>query len=88
MPRHKDLKRIIRARMQKTGEAYTVARAHIVDNPANMKHAAHADAPASPDYAARTGRRNEIMVERTGRDWGFQECTQQQVRRRASPVSP
>ena len=29
MPRNKDLKRLVRARMQKTGEAYTAARAHI-----------------------------------------------------------
>lgn len=30
MPKDKDLKRLVRARMAKTGEAYTTARAHIV----------------------------------------------------------
>ena len=30
MPKQKDLKRVIRTRMQKTGESYTAARAHIV----------------------------------------------------------
>ena len=29
MPRNKDLKRLVRARMRKTGEAYTAALAHI-----------------------------------------------------------
>ena len=30
MPNQKDLKKIVRARMEKTGEAYTTARLHIV----------------------------------------------------------
>jgi hypothetical protein len=29
MTRDKDLKRIVRARMKKTGESYTAARAHV-----------------------------------------------------------
>ena len=33
MPRQKDLKRLVRARMKKTGEAYTAARAHILKSP-------------------------------------------------------
>lgn len=33
MPRDKDIKRIIRKRMAKTGESYTAARAHIVPSP-------------------------------------------------------
>jgi hypothetical protein len=35
MPKNKDLKRLIRGRMQKTGEAYTTARLHILDKNAN-----------------------------------------------------
>ena len=31
MPKQKDLKRLVRSRMQKTGESYTTARAHLVD---------------------------------------------------------
>ena len=30
MPRNKDLKRLVRARMSKTGESYTAARAHVL----------------------------------------------------------
>lgn len=30
MPRNKDLKRVVRSRMAKTGESYTAARAHVV----------------------------------------------------------
>ena len=33
MPRNKDLKRLVRTRMEKTGEAYTTARAQIVKKP-------------------------------------------------------
>ena len=33
MPRNKDLKRLVRARMKKTGEAYTSARAQILKKP-------------------------------------------------------
>jgi hypothetical protein len=33
MPRQKDLKRLVRARMKKTGEAYTAARAQITKKP-------------------------------------------------------
>ena len=33
MPREKDLKRLVRARMKKTGEAYSAARAHILKSP-------------------------------------------------------
>jgi hypothetical protein len=34
MPRNKDLKRLVRARMKKTGEAYTAARANVLRKPA------------------------------------------------------
>ena len=33
MPINKDLKSLVRARMKKTGEAYTTARAHLLKNP-------------------------------------------------------
>jgi hypothetical protein len=32
MTKQKDLKRVVRARMQKTGESYTTARLHLVKN--------------------------------------------------------
>ena len=31
MPKQKDLKRLIRTRMQKTGESYTIARSQVLD---------------------------------------------------------
>ena len=33
MPTQKDLKRLVRARMRRTGEAYTTARAQIITKP-------------------------------------------------------
>ncbi|MGH7603235.1 MAG: SRPBCC family protein [Gemmatimonadaceae bacterium] len=44
MPRNKDLKRLVRARMKKTGEAYTAARAQIVATPNHAKVAGMSDA--------------------------------------------
>lgn len=54
MPRNKDLKRLVRTRMQKTGEAYTTARAQIMKKPraANGSRAALADAPPARASAA------------------------------------
>jgi hypothetical protein len=59
----KDFKRLVRARMQKTGESYTAARKHF--------------APARPgtgpqrksDYARLAGRSDEILKQRTGCSW-------------------
>src|SRR5215218_2944556 len=45
MPRQKDLKRLVRARTQKTGEAYTAARAQIVRK---QRISTPTDAPAAP----------------------------------------
>src|SRR5512142_490350 len=57
MPRQKDLKRLVRGRMRKTGESYTTARLHIVK-----------PGPA-PDYAAVAGMSNESVEKATGRNW-------------------
>lgn len=60
MPQNKDLKRLIRARMKKTGESYTTARAHIVGAPQ----------PTLPDdYEELAGYRDELLRERTGATW-------------------
>jgi hypothetical protein len=58
MPRQKDLKRVVRARMQKTGESYTTARLHLVPKPA----------PA-PDYAALARLSDESVKKATGCEW-------------------
>lgn len=67
MPRDKDLKRVVRTRMQKTGESYTTARARILDKPA--PGSATTAAPATPDFAALAGKRDALVLEKTGRTW-------------------
>ena len=64
MPRDKDLKRIIRERMKKTGESYTAARAHVLS-----KHTA--DRPAAPvrDLGALAGMADAAVAAKTGRTW-------------------
>jgi len=54
MPQQKDLKRLVRARMQKTGEAYTTARLHLVKK---------------IDYAQLAGMSDEKVVKATGCNW-------------------
>lgn len=63
MPKQKDLKRLVRERMRKTGESYTAARAQVVH-----KQAAVARPPAR-EYAAIAGMRDAAVREKTGRDW-------------------
>lgn len=72
MPRDKDLKRVIRARVEKTGEAYTTARAHIIarSKPQSTTPATAPEPPANaPDYAAVAGMSNDKVRAKTGRDW-------------------
>jgi hypothetical protein len=80
MPQHKDLKRLVRARMQKTGEAYTTARAQIVSRPAPRAATRPAPAkataaesalsqPAPSEYAAIAGMSDEKVKEKTGCTW-------------------
>lgn len=73
----KDRKRIIRARMQKTGESYTAARAQIFSiskkTPTQVRsaQAAPAAALATPaiDYAALAGMSDDKVAAKTGRTW-------------------
>jgi hypothetical protein len=62
MPRNKDLKRLVRARMTKTGEAYTAARSQL------LRKAPEKKAPAI-DYAALAGMSDAVIQEKTGRTW-------------------
>ena len=59
MPTQKDLKRLVRSRMKKTGEAYTAARLQIL----NKKHE-----PAAA-YAERAGMSDAAVRKQTGRAW-------------------
>ena len=58
MPQQKDLKRIVRARMEKTGESYTAARLHIVRRK-----------EPQIDYAALAGMSDSVIKNKTGRSW-------------------
>jgi hypothetical protein len=68
MPANKDFKRLVRGRMQKTGEAYTTARAHL------LRTSSPAPASARPvvtpaDYARLGGKSDAILKEKTGCSW-------------------
>ena len=67
MPQNKDLKRLVRARMKKTGEAYTAARAHITKKPS----AKTASAVKPVDYAALAGMSDAVIKEKTGCNWAL-----------------
>lgn len=68
----KDLKRVIRARMQKTGESYTAARAQILSRTKLVEVPAVGAKPvAAPaiDYAALAGMSDDKVAAKTGRTW-------------------
>lgn len=61
MPAQKDFKRLVRARMQKTGESYTSARSQLLKQ---------RPAPApTPDYAELAGMSDATIKAKTGCDW-------------------
>ena len=62
MTTDKDLKRLVRARMKKTGEAYTAARAQV------LRKSAKPTKPA-PEYAKLAGMADDVVKEKTGRTW-------------------
>jgi len=65
MPAQKDLKRIVRSRMEKTGESYTTARRQIL----NKKKLTLVPPPPAPDYAALAGMSDDAIQKKTGRTW-------------------
>jgi hypothetical protein len=71
MPANKDFKRLVRGRMQKTGESYTTARAHLLkQKPAAPATARSSTARAAAvDYAKLAGRSDAIIKQRTGCTW-------------------
>jgi len=56
MPKNKDLKRLTRSRMKKTGESYTAARAELVKK-------------SKQDFAERAGMSDPVVSAKTGRTW-------------------
>jgi uncharacterized protein YndB with AHSA1/START domain len=64
MPTSKDLKRLTRSRMKKTGESYTTARARL-----RAKKRSDAPGTPEPDHAARAGMSDEAVRAKTGHVW-------------------
>jgi len=62
MTTQKDFKRLVRARMQKTGEAYTTARSRLLAKKPSTT-------PASIDYAKLAGKSDAAIKARTGCTW-------------------
>jgi hypothetical protein len=56
MPIQRDLKRLARSRMKKTGESYAAARAELIKK-------------GKQAFAERAGMSDEVVKEKTGRDW-------------------
>lgn len=71
MPQDKDVKRLVRARMQKTGEAYTAARRQVLaaKPTAGGSQAAPPRANVPPDHETLAGMRDEAVAQKTGRTW-------------------
>jgi len=72
MPRQKDLKRLVRARMKKTGEAYTAARAQILKKPKSKpspRLAAALSSAPKQDYAKLAGMSDASIKAKTGCNW-------------------
>jgi len=76
MTTNKDLKRLVRTRMKKTGEAYTAARAQITKDSRTKAPVARAGASTAPgkapgpkDYAALAGMSDAVIKEKTGCTW-------------------
>jgi hypothetical protein len=61
----KDFKRVVRARMRKTGESYTAARASVLRKPVRSTRAA----PTQPDYAKLAGMSDAAIKANTGCEW-------------------
>jgi hypothetical protein len=66
VPTDKDFKRLVRRRMQKTGESYTTARAQLRKQ---IPPRVTVPAIAASDYAKVAGRSDAILKERTGCTW-------------------
>ena len=77
MPAQKDLKRLVRARMRKTGEAYTTARAQLLGSlgRSDVRTLAKTQQPnvptsgSQPNYAVLAGLSDAKVKEHTGCDW-------------------
>jgi uncharacterized protein YndB with AHSA1/START domain len=71
MTTNRDFKRLVRGRMQKTGESYTAARSHLLRQPkqAPTPPAAREPAPVAIDYAKLAGMSDAAVKAKTGCAW-------------------
>jgi hypothetical protein len=72
MPTQKDFKRLVRARMKKTGEAYTSARARLLERGSETRSETRSEVAAPPrpaDYARLAGMSDATIREKTGCTW-------------------
>ncbi len=70
MTTQRDFKRLVRARMRKTGESYTAARSHLMRSPRAPATAPTAlTAPTAPDYAKLAGLSDAKLEANTGCTW-------------------
>jgi uncharacterized protein YndB with AHSA1/START domain len=73
MPKNKDLKRLVRARMQKSGESYTAARRQVLAkktrSAGRQPSGAVSTAVAATPTTARAGMSDAAVRAKTGRTW-------------------
>src|SRR5262245_3436307 len=69
MPAQKDFKRLVRARMQKTGESYTAARLQLIKKPNPESRSNPASRMLTPDYVLLAGMSDAAITAKTGRSW-------------------
>lgn len=74
MPRHKDLKRLVRSRMEKTRESYTTARAQLLAKKDRRKKTGREAALSEPavdpvGYAELAGVSDEAISKATSKTW-------------------
>jgi hypothetical protein len=71
MTSQKDFKRLVRARMQKTGEAYTAARAQLLAKPSRSRTTTKRVRSTAPavDYGKLAGMSDAVVKEKTGCTW-------------------
>ena len=68
MPVQKDFKRLVRARMQKTGESYTAARLQVIKK-IEPRPNPESRIPTPEPYAALAGMSDAVIAKKTGRTW-------------------
>jgi len=69
MPTNKDFKRLVRARMSKTGEAYTTARAKLLQKQQRQPTPPPPPPVPAPDYARLAGMSDATIKAKTGCTW-------------------